>query len=140
MLLKGVLDYNVYVNCLLKTCCYRVLLKISAKLWKVNPKNYTLFIVVHKDFKNCKTNRSELDEKENLKKKTIQFLLSFNLYFQQKIAAKLSICHLRTKRSVWVFDVTNRANGFSNFQSYLKVVMYLFNSLVKSCTLFWKYS
>ena len=29
----------------------------------------------------------------SLKKKTIQFSLSFNLYFQQKIATKLSICH-----------------------------------------------
>ena len=74
----------------------------------------------------------------SLKKKTIQFPLSFNLYFQLKRAPKLSICHLPTKRSVWVFDVTNRTNGFSNFQSYYQVVMYLFNSLAKSCTLFWK--
>ena len=76
----------------------------------------------------------------SLKKKTIKFPLSFNLYFQQKRAQKLSICHLPTKRSVWVFDVTNRRNGFSNFQSHHQVVMYLFNSLAKSCTLFWKYS
>ena len=76
----------------------------------------------------------------SLKKKIIQFPLSFNLYFQQKRAPKLSICHLPTKRSVWVFDVTNRTNGFSNFQGYHEVVMYLFNSLAKSWTLFWKYS
>ena len=76
----------------------------------------------------------------SLKKKTIQFLLSLNLSFQQKRAPKLSICHLPTKRSVWVFDVTNRTNGFYNFQSYYQVVTYLFNSLAKSCTLFWKYS
>ena len=36
----------------------------------------------------------------NLKKKTIQFPLSLNLYLQQKRAPKLSICHLPTKRSV----------------------------------------
>ena len=36
-----------------------------------------------------------------LRKKTIQFPLSFNLYFLQKRAPKLSICHLPTKCSVW---------------------------------------
>ena len=72
----------------------------------------------------------------SLKKKTIQYSLSFNLYFQQKRAPKLSICHLPTKLSVWVFDVTNRANGFSNFQSYPGVVMYLFNSLTKTVRYF----
>ena len=76
----------------------------------------------------------------SLKKKTIQFPFSFNLYFQQKRAPKSSICHLPTKRSVWIFDVTNRTNAFSNFQSYHQVVMYLFNLLAKSCTLFLKYS
>ena len=76
----------------------------------------------------------------SFKKKTIQFPLSFNLYFQQKLAPKLSIYHLLTKRSACVFDVTNRTNGYSNFQSYRQVVMYLFYSLAKSCTLFWKYS
>ena len=65
----------------------------------------------------------------SLKKKSIQFLLSFNFYFQQKRAPKLSICHLSTKRSVWVFDVTNMTNGFSYFESYHEVVMYLFDSL-----------
>ena len=54
----------------------------------------------------------------SLKKQTIQFSFSFNLYFQQKRAPKLSICHLLTKSSVWVFDVTNRQNGFYNFQHY----------------------
>ena len=72
----------------------------------------------------------------SLKKKTIQYSLSFNLYFQQKRAPKLSICHLPTKLSVWVFDVINRANGFSNFQSYHGVVMYLFNSLTKTVRYF----
>ena len=75
-----------------------------------------------------------------LKKKAIQFSLSFNLYFQQKRVPKLLICRLSTKRSVWAFDVTNRINGFSNFQSYHQVVMYLLNLLAKSFTLFWKYS
>ena len=76
----------------------------------------------------------------SLKRKIIQFPLSFNLHFLQKRAPKLSICHLLTKRSVWVFGVINRANGFSSFQSYHEVVMNLFNSLAKSCTLIWKYS
>ena len=71
-----------------------------------------------------------------LKKKANQFPLLFNLYFQQKRFPKLSVCHLPTKRSVSVFDVTNRRNGFSSFQSYHQVVKYLFNSLAKSCTLF----
>ena len=74
------------------------------------------------------------------KKKTIQIPLLFNLYFQQERAPKLSICHLSEKRSVWVFDITKRRNDFSNFKSYDQVVMYLFNSLAKSCTLFWKCS
>ena len=52
----------------------------------------------------------------------------------------LLICHFQTKHSVWVFDVTNRTNGFSSFQSYQEVLMYLFQWLAKSCTLFWKYS
>ena len=76
----------------------------------------------------------------SLKKKTIQFTISLSFFFQQKKSPKLSICDLLTKSSVWVFDITNRRNGFSNFQSYHQVVMYLFNSLVKSCMLFWKYS
>ena len=76
----------------------------------------------------------------SLKKKTIQFPLSFDLYFQQKRAPKMPICHLPTKRYVWVFGATNTTNDFSNFKSYLKVVMYVFNSLAKSSTLFWKYS
>ena len=42
--------------------------------------------------------------------------------------------------AVWVSDITNRTNGFFNVQSYHQVVTYLFNSLAKSCTLFWKYS
>ena len=63
-----------------------------------------------------------------------------SIFIFNKRAPKLSICHLPTKGSVWVFDVTNRTNGFSNFQSYHKVVTYLFNSLAKSCTLFRKYS
>ena len=52
----------------------------------------------------------------------------------------MSICHLLTKHSVWVFDVTNRTNSFYSFQSYHEVVMHLFNLLAKSCTRFWKYS
>ena len=60
----------------------------------------------------------------SLKNKIIQFPLSFNLYFRQKRAPKLSICHLPTKRFVWVFDVTDCTNGFSILQSYHQVVMY----------------
>ena len=36
----------------------------------------------------------------SLKNQTIQFTFSFNHYFQQKRAPKLSICNLRTKSSV----------------------------------------
>ena len=36
----------------------------------------------------------------SLKKQTIQFSFAFNLYFQQKRAPKLSICHLLMKSSV----------------------------------------
>ena len=43
------------------------------------------------------------------------FSFLFNLYFQQKRAPKLSICHFLIKRSVWVFGVTNRRNGFYDF-------------------------
>ena len=53
-----------------------------------------------------------------LKNQTIQFSFSFNLYFQQKRAPKLSTCHLLMKSFVWVFDVTNRQNGFYDFQRY----------------------
>ena len=109
--------WNSHLRCSIKN----VLLKADSRLgW---PNNFECFRV---DF--------------SLKRKTIQFSLWFNLYFQQKRAPRLSICHLPTKRSVWVFDVTNRTNGFSNFQSYHEVVMYLFNSLAKSCTLYWKLS
>ena len=76
----------------------------------------------------------------SLKKNSIRFLLSFNLYFQQKRPQKLSTCHLPTKCSAWVFVVTNRRNDFSNFQSYHEVLKYVFHSLAKSCSLFWKYS
>ena len=69
-----------------------------------------------------------------LKKKTIQFPISFDLYFQQKRAPKLSICDLPTKRSVWAFDVTNRTNGFSNFQSYQVVMLRYFENTLKSLT------
>ena len=58
-----------------------------------------------------------------LKNKNIQFLLLLNLYFQQKRAPKLSVWHLLTKSAVRIFDVTNRPNGFHNFQSYHKVVI-----------------
>ena len=74
-----------------------------------------------------------------LKKENYPISAFVQSLFSTKKAPKLSICHLPTKRSVWVFDVTNRRNGFSNFQSYHQVVMYLFNSLAKSCTLFWKF-
>ena len=53
-----------------------------------------------------------------LKNQTIQFSFLFNLYFQQKRAAKLSTYHLLMKRFVRVFDVTNKQNGFYNFQRY----------------------
>ena len=48
----------------------------------------------------------------------VQFSFLFNLYFQIKRAQKLSICHWLTKTSVWVFDVTDRRDGFHNFQRY----------------------
>ena len=54
----------------------------------------------------------------SLKRQTVQFLFLFNLYFPQKRVLKLSICHWLTKSSVWVCDVTNRRNGFYNFQRY----------------------
>ena len=53
-----------------------------------------------------------------LKNQTIQFLFSFNLYFQQKRAPKLSTYLLLLKSFVWVFDFTNRQNGFYSFQRY----------------------
>ena len=37
---------------------------------------------------------------QKVKKQTIQFLYSFNLYFQQKKASKLSIIHMLMKSSV----------------------------------------
>ena len=67
------------------------------------------------------------------KKKTIQFPLSFNLYFQQK---KPQSCQFVTYRRNALFELLTSQTG----QSYHQVVMYLFNSLAKSCTIFWKYS
>ena len=75
-----------------------------------------------------------------LKKKTIKFPLSFNLYFQQKRAPNLSICHLQRNTLLGFLTPTNRRNGFANFQSCHQVITYLFISLTKSCTLFWKHS
>ena len=48
-------------------------------------------------------------------------MLSFNLYFQQKRTPKLP---LTDETLCLSFDVTNRTNVFSNFQSYHEVVMY----------------
>ena len=70
-----------------------------------------------------------------LKKKTIKFPLSFNLYFQQKRAPNLSICHLQRNTLLGFLTPTNRRNGFANFQSCHQVVTYLFISLTKS----WRY-
>ena len=39
---------------------------MCTELLKVHPKNYTLFMAVNKDFKNCKTNRAELDDIQNM--------------------------------------------------------------------------
>ena len=76
----------------------------------------------------------------SLKRKLSNFYIRSIFVFSKKRAPKLSNCHLPTKRCIWVFDVTNRTNSFSNFQSYHEVVMYVFNSSAKSCRLFWKYS
>ena len=69
---------------------------------------------------------------------SFRFCLIF--IFNKKEPQSLSICHLLRKGSVWVFNVTNRRTGFCSFQSFHKLVIYLFNSLAKSFTLFWKYS
>ena len=38
---------------------------LSTELLNVHPKNYTQFMVVNKYLKNCKTNRTELDDLQN---------------------------------------------------------------------------
>ena len=68
----------------------------------------------------------------SLKRKLSAFIQSL---FSTKKSPKVVNLPL-TKRSVWVFDVTNRTNGIFNFQRYHQVVMYLFDSLIKSCTLY----
>ena len=111
----------------------------SPHVVSVSQRIYFLFFILKADSRVGWTNNFKCFRVIfSLKKKTTQFPISFNLYFHQKRAPKLPICHLSTKRSVWVYDVTNRTNGFSNFQSYCQVVVYLLNSLAKSCTLFWK--
>ena len=73
----------------------------------------------------------------SLKEKTIQFPYSFDLYFSQKKIPKVVNFTLTYKTlclSFW-----NHKQGKWR-QSYLQVVMYLFNSLAKSCGLFSKYS
>ena len=75
----------------------------------------------------------------SLKKKTIQFPLSFNLYFQQKSPKvvnlpltdeTLCLNFWRHKQDKWLLQFLKLSWG-----SYV-----LFNSLAKSCTLFWKCS
>ena len=69
--------------------------------------------MANKDFKDLKLD-SRIGWPNNILNVLENYLISllFNLYFQKKRAQNLSICHLPTKRSVWVFDVTNRTNGF----------------------------
>ena len=64
----------------------------------------------------------------SLKKKTIQFLLSFNLFFQQK-SPRVGSLPLTNET---LFEFLTSQTG----KSYHVVVMYLFNSLAKTCTLF----
>ena len=43
-------------------------IRLSEQLFyveNVDPKNYTLLMEVNKDFKNCKTSRSEIDDLQN---------------------------------------------------------------------------
>ena len=56
--------------------------------------------------------------------------------FPTKKSPRVVNLPLTDKTLCLVFNVTNRTNGFSSFQSYDEVVMYLLNSLAKSCTLF----
>ena len=70
------------------------------------------------------------------KRKLSNFRFRSIFIFNKKRVPKLSFRHLPKKRSVRVFDVTNRTNGFYSFQSHYQVLTYLFNSLAKSCTLY----
>ena len=73
----------------------------------------------------------------SLKKKTIQFPLSFNLYFQQK---EPQSCQFATYKRNALFGLLTSQTGQMAFpmvfQRYHEVVMYLFSSLAKGCTLF----
>ena len=49
--------------------------------------------------------------------------------FSTEKSAKVVNLPITDKSSVLVFDVTNKTNGFPNFESCHEVVIYLFNSL-----------
>ena len=76
----------------------------------------------------------------SLKKKNSPISAFVQSLFSTKRSPNVVNLPLTEVTPFWVFDVRNRANGFSNFQNYHNVVMYLFKSLAKSCTLFWIYS
>ena len=75
----------------------------------------------------------------SLKKKIIQFPLSFILYLQKK---EPQSCQFATYRRNALFEFLTSQTGQMAFLIFKVIIrfMYLFSSLAKSCTLFWKYS
>ena len=67
----------------------------------------------------------------------ICYRLPENAFFQCKLRCQSNQSYFLLKKK---FDVTNGRNGFSNIQNCHQVIMYLFNTLAESCTLFWKCS
>ena len=119
---EAILSFTMKTHCRIQKCIHKLIITTSAKTENLSTNfvkiichlKVDLSFVASDDLTFFKCFRVIF----SLKKKTIQFSLSFNHYFQQKRVPKLSICHLLTKSSVWVFDVTNRRNGFYNFQSH----------------------
>ena len=67
----------------------------------------------------------------SLKKKAIQFLLSFNLYFKKE-GSKVVNLPLTNETLYLSFWHDKQDKWLFQFKSYHEVVMYLFNSLAKS--------
>ena len=76
----------------------------------------------------------------SLKEQTVQFLFSLNLYFPQKRASLLSICHLLTKPSkhLLVLKTSSKRLQCNNFLSFKTSWRRLEDILKTSWKTFWR--
>ena len=76
----------------------------------------------------------------SLKKKNYPISAFVQFLFSTKKSPKVVNLPLNDETLCLTFWCHKQDKWLFNFQSYHQIVMYLYNSLAKSCTLFWKYS